>query len=56
MLKIGVKEDIFIATSLLSLYAACGQVSNMEELFGEMQRKYKSLDAACWNAKLSGYP
>ncbi|XP_028765113.1 pentatricopeptide repeat-containing protein At1g08070, chloroplastic-like [Neltuma alba] len=47
----GLKGNINLATSLLDMYAKCGQVDTARILFDQMTRR----DVVAWSAMISGY-
>ncbi|XP_078443430.1 putative pentatricopeptide repeat-containing protein At3g05240 [Wolffia australiana] len=47
----GYASDIYVATSLISGYAACGDLESAEEVFEEMPRR----NVVSWTAMVTGY-
>ncbi|XP_077247158.1 pentatricopeptide repeat-containing protein At3g09040, mitochondrial-like [Tasmannia lanceolata] len=50
-LKIGIDLNVFVGSSLLYMYAKCGDIEAAECLFGGMS----DCDISCWNAMVGGY-
>lgn len=49
--KLGFGTDTFVGSSLIDMYANCGNLGNARRIFEEMQEK----DIVCWNAMISAY-
>uniref|UniRef100_A0A7N0U0P5 DYW domain-containing protein n=1 Tax=Kalanchoe fedtschenkoi TaxID=63787 RepID=A0A7N0U0P5_KALFE len=49
VLKFGFAEDLFVQTSLISLYGRCGEVELSRAVFGEIGVR----NVACWSALIS---
>ncbi|KAM0982358.1 hypothetical protein ACFX1S_015490 [Malus domestica] len=47
----GLKGNIVLVTSLVDMYAKCGQVDTARQLFDRMDRRYN----VAWSAMISGY-
>ncbi|TQD75387.1 hypothetical protein C1H46_039080 [Malus baccata] len=47
----GLKGDIALVTSLVDMYAKCGQVDTARQLFDRMDRRYN----VAWSVMISGY-
>ncbi|KAL4579502.1 hypothetical protein LXL04_015651 [Taraxacum kok-saghyz] len=46
-----VLSNVTLATSLIDMYAKCGQIEKSEKIFNEMTKK----DTVSWNVMISGY-
>ncbi|OVA17582.1 Pentatricopeptide repeat [Macleaya cordata] len=51
ILKLGLNSDVYVQTSLLDLYGACGTIMAARLLFDRMSER----DVVAWNAMLVGY-
>ncbi|XP_042510640.1 pentatricopeptide repeat-containing protein At1g11290, chloroplastic-like [Macadamia integrifolia] len=49
-IKTGFGEDTFVGSTLIDMYANCGDLENARNLFEGMEGR----DIACWNAMISG--
>ncbi|RWR90399.1 putative pentatricopeptide repeat-containing protein [Cinnamomum micranthum f. kanehirae] len=50
-LKVGIEANEFVGSSLVDMYAKCGDVEMAELVFEQMNNR----DIACWNAMIGGY-
>ncbi|KAF5469877.1 hypothetical protein F2P56_010435 [Juglans regia] len=51
VLKIGMEQNNFVASSILNMYAKLGDIESSESVFERMD----NLDVGCWNAMIGGY-
>eukprot|EP01018_Ginkgo_biloba_P022854 Gb_14354 [translate_table: standard] len=51
IIKYGFELDVFVANTLISTYAKCGNISDGCQIFEKMPQR----DAISWNAMISGY-
>ncbi|PKA64852.1 Putative pentatricopeptide repeat-containing protein [Apostasia shenzhenica] len=47
----GLEKNVFVATSLVDMYAKCGRMGNARQVFDEMLEK----DVVSWSAMIAGY-
>ncbi|XWS28382.1 hypothetical protein CRYUN_Cryun25bG0064000 [Craigia yunnanensis] len=51
LIKVGFLYDVFVASSLVSMYAKCNMFEQASRMFDEMPER----DVACWNTVISCY-
>ncbi|CAM6116121.1 unnamed protein product [Calypogeia fissa] len=51
IIHLGFDSDVYVACSLVDMYAKCGSIADSEEVF----RKVSNKDSVLWNAMLGGY-
>lgn len=51
LVKTGVLSDVFVSSSLVTMYAKCNELKCANQLFDEITER----DVACWNAVISCY-
>ncbi|CAM8930935.1 unnamed protein product [Rhodiola kirilowii] len=50
-LRLGLLEDMYVATSLIDMYVKCGEIGNARKVFDEIPVR----DIAAWNSLIAGY-
>ncbi|CAA2940962.1 pentatricopeptide repeat-containing At3g57430, chloroplastic [Olea europaea subsp. europaea] len=51
VIKAGFESDVFVGSSIIDMYANCGNMEDAKRYFEWMEEK----DIVCWNALISGY-